>query len=224
MQSSPAVDERIGYRFSDERLLERALTHRSASRRHNERLEFLGDAVLNFLIADALYQHMPEAREGELTRWRANLVRRQTLATLARKLALGRHLKLGSGEIKTRGAERDSILADAFEAVIGAVYLDGGLEACRTMVLRLFAPHFFPAPGEKSVKDPKTRLQETVQSQNLPLPTYAVVRVEGAAHEQRFTVACQVNGVVEAVEGFGSSRRRAEQEAARKALALIAHE
>nr|MBS0019995.1 ribonuclease III [Gammaproteobacteria bacterium] len=223
MQPSPAVDDRIGYRFSDERLLERALTHRSASRRHNERLEFLGDAVLNFLIADALYQHMPEAREGELTRWRANLVRRQTLAALARKLALGRHLKLGSGEIKTRGAERDSILADAFEAVIGAVYLDGGLEACRTMVLRLFAPHFFPAPGEKSVKDPKTRLQEAVQSQNLPLPTYAVVRVEGAAHEQRFTVACQVRGMVEAVEGFGSSRRRAEQEAARKALALIAH-
>ncbi|MFZ0254639.1 MAG: ribonuclease III [Gammaproteobacteria bacterium] len=223
MQPSPAVNDRIGYRFSDDRLLERALTHRSASRKHNERLEFLGDAVLNFLIAEALYQHMPEAREGELTRWRASLVRRQTLATLARELALGRYLKLGSGEIKTRGAERDSILADAFEAVIGAVYLDGGLEACRAMVLQLFAPHFFPAPGEKSVKDPKTRLQEAVQSQNLPLPTYAVVHVEGAAHEQRFTVACQVSGVVEAVEGFGSSRRRAEQEAARKALALIEH-
>lgn len=223
MPFSPAASDRIGYRFSDERLLEQALTHRSASRRHNERLEFLGDAVLNFLVAEALYQRMPGAREGELTRWRANLVRRQTLATLARELALGRHLKLGRGAVKTRGAERDSILADAFEAVIGAVYLDGGLEACRAMVLRLFAPHFFPAPGEKSVKDPKTRLQETVQSQNLPLPTYAVLRVEGAAHEQRFTVACRVSGVMEAVQGCGSSRRRAEQDAASKALALIEH-
>ncbi len=181
----------------------------------------LGDAVLNFLVAEALYQQMPDACEGELTRWRANLVRRQTLATLARELQLGRHLRLGSGEIKTRGAERDSILADAFEAVIGAIYLDGGLAACRATVSRLFAPHFFPAPGEKSVKDPKTRLQEAVQSQNLPLPTYAVVSVEGAAHEQRFTVACEVSGVVEALRGCGSSRRRAEQDAARKVLAVL---
>lgn len=223
MPAASIISDPVGYRFSDERLLVQALTHRSASRKHNERLEFLGDAILNFLIAEALYQHMPEAKEGELTRWRANLVRRQTLATLARQLALGRYLKLGSGEIKTKGAERDSILADAFEAVIGAVYLDGGLEACRSVVLRLFAPHFFPVPGERSVKDPKTRLQEAVQSKNLPLPSYAVLRVEGAAHAQRFTVACQVSGVVEAVEGFGSSRRRAEQEAARKALALIEH-
>jgi ribonuclease-3 len=223
MPFSSATGDRIRYRFSDERLLDQALTHRSASRRHNERLEFLGDAVLNFLVAEALYQRMPGAREGELTRWRANLVRRQTLATLARGLALGRHLKLGGGEIKTRGAERDSILADAFEAVIGAVYLDGGLEACRAMVLQLFAPHFLPAPEEKSVKDPKTRLQEAVQSRNLPLPTYAVLRVEGAAHEQRFTVTCRVSGVVKAVQGFGSSRRRAEQDAASKTLALLEH-
>lgn len=217
------VSDRLGYRFNKARLLDQALTHRSASRKHNERLEFLGDAVLNFLVAEGLYQRMPDAHEGELTRWRANLVRRQTLATLARELDLGQYLRLGSGEIKTRGAERDSILADALEAVIGAIYLDGGLEACRATVLRLFSSHLFPAPGEESVKDAKTRLQEAVQSQNLPLPRYAVLRVEGAAHQQRFTVVCEVCGVVEAVQGRGSSRRRAEQDAARKALAVIEH-
>lgn len=217
------VSDRLGYRFNKARLLDQALTHRSASRKHNERLEFLGDAVLNFLVAEGLYQRMPDAHEGELTRWRANLVRRQTLATLARELDLGQYLRLGSGEIKTRGAERDSILANALEAVIGAIYLDGGLEACRATVLRLFSSHLFPAPGEESVKDAKTRLQEAVQSQNLPLPRYAVLRVEGAAHQQRFTVVCEVCGVVEAVQGRGSSRRRAEQDAARKALAVIEH-
>lgn len=224
MLSSASLSHRIGYRFNDQRLLEQALTHRSASRKHNERLEFLGDALLNFLVAEALYQRMPGAQEGELTRWRANLVRRQTLAALARERGLGPQLQLGSGEIKTGGAERDSILADALEAVVGAVYLDGGLEACRGVVSRLFASHLFPMAGEKSTKDPKTRLQEAVQSQNLPLPNYAVLRVEGAAHERRFTVACQVSGVLEAVQGHGSSRRRAEQDAARKALALIEHE
>lgn len=212
---------RIGHRFRDTQLLEQALTHRSASSRHNERLEFLGDAILNFLIAEALFQRVPNAREGVLTRSRASLVRRQSLAEIARELNLGQHLKLGLGEIKTRGRERESLLADALEALIGAVYLDGGLEVCRDMVLRLFAVQLAGTSREQNLKDPKTHLQEAVQARNLPLPEYTVLRVEGAAHQRRFTVTCQISGLAQPTEGFGSSRRRAEQEAARKAIALL---
>ncbi len=210
-----------GYRFSDQRLLERALTHRSASQDNNERLEFLGDAILNLLIAEALFQHFPVAREGELTRLRAALVRRETLAEVARDLGLGAFLRLGAGERKTGGRDRDSILADAFEAVVGAVYLDGDIQACRGCVLAVFGERLESIATLAAEKDPKTRLQEVLQARKLPLPAYAVTQVEGAAHEHSFTVECRISGVSEATVGLGSNRRGAEQEAARKALELI---
>lgn len=209
---------RLSYSFCDETLLERALTHRSAARDHNERLEFLGDAILGFLIAEVLLTHFPEASEGELTRLRAKLVRGPTLADVARKLGLGDYLKLGGGELKSGGRDRESILADAFEAVIGAMYLDGGIEACRQSVLTIFQAQFDRISRKESSKDPKTCLQEVLQARGLSLPEYTVLQMDGAAHAQHFTVECRIEGFPETTQGCGRSRRRAEQEAARKAL------
>jgi len=215
---------RIGHAFSDERLLERALTHRSATTAHNERLEFLGDAALNFIIAELLFRRFPEAREGSLTRLRAALVRRQTLAEVARELGLGDVLALGVGELKSGGRERESILANAVEAVIGAIYLDAGLDTCRERVETMFASRLERLRArEEARKDAKTRLQEFAQARRLPLPEYTVLHVEGSAHEHSFTVECRVAGVGEATIGRGSSRRGAEQDAARKALERIDH-
>lgn len=211
----------LGYRFNDRQLLEAALTHRSAAGANNERLEFLGDAVLSFVISSRLYGLFPRADEGKLSRLRASLVRRETLAELARRLDLGDHLRLGSGELKSGGQRRDSILADAFEAILGAVYLDSGIEAASDLLLRLFEEDLDDISPDAVLKDPKTRLQEYLQSRRRPLPSYEVVSVEGEAHAQTFRVLCEVTGLNEPVPGVGSSRRKAEQAAAEAALRTL---
>jgi ribonuclease-3 len=219
---SPAVTDFsriLGYGFSDPRLLGEALTHRSAAGRNNERLEFLGDAILNFVIAAELYRRYPQAREGELSRLRATLVKRDTLAGLARDLTLGEYLHLGSGELKSGGFRRDSILADTLEAVFGAVYLDSEMATCQHLILRLYHAQLTDLPTAAELKDPKTRLQEYLQAQQRGLPVYNVVAVTGEAHAQSFTVECSVDQM--RTVAVGSSRRRAEQEAARQALELL---
>ncbi len=218
MDPREQLTRRLGHRFRDPRLLEAALTHRSARGRHNERLEFLGDGVLDLVIADALYHRLPQADEGQLSRLRANLVNRDALAALARGLELGEALRLGSGELKSGGKRRDSILADAVEALIGAVYLDAGYEAARDFVMRLYGPLLEEVDLKQAEKDPKTRLQEYLQGRGLALPQYRVLEITGAAHEQHFRVACRVDALDLECEGEGSSRRRAEQAAAAEAL------
>lgn len=212
---------RIGYAFSDTELLEQALSHRSAGGRSNERLEFLGDAILDFLVAENLFRRFPRAEEGELTRFRARLVRRETLADIARELGIGQLLRLGGGELKSGGRTRDSILADALEAVLGAIYLDGGLEPCRTVVDVLLGHRVAKLSEVDADKDAKTRLQEFLQSRKQALPVYVVVATEGPAHHRRFTVECRLEQDERTVTGHGSSRRRAEQAAARAALELL---
>lgn len=206
--------QRLGYGFRDPDLLEQALTHRSAHRKHNERLEFLGDAVLGFLIGEQLYQKFPEASEGQMTRLRASLVKGETLSKIALELELGDILNLGSGELKSGGFRRASILADALEAVIGAIYLDGGLEVTRERILALYQSRLSELSLNKVRKDPKTRLQELLQGRKLALPVYEVVAVEGESHNQHFSVTCQVPDTDYSARGEGRSRRAAEQMAA----------
>ena len=213
--------EGLNIRFGNEELLERSLTHRSAGRDNNERLEFLGDAVLNFVVAEALYGRIPHATEGVLTRVRAELVRRSTLAGFARVLDLGSALNLGVGERKSGGRNRESILCDAFEALVGAYYLDAGLEACRSWLEELLAERMETALNARCAKDPKTELQEFLQARGLPLPAYTVSEVSGAAHEQLFTVACEAVGLARPAAGTGTSRRDAEQAAARQTLEVL---
>lgn len=215
------LQNRLGYAFNDPGLLDQALTHRSCGARNNERLEFLGDAILDFIVAELLFQGEPDAHEGRLTRLRAHLVRRETLAAIARELGLGEVLRLGPGELKSGGRSRDSILADAFEAVVGAIYLDAGMSPCRQVLERLFRERFARAAQEMGLKDAKTRLQEVLQGRGRALPEYTVVNLEGAPHDQSFTVACQVDGIPTPVTGFGASRRKAEQDAASKALEAL---
>jgi len=216
-----ALTKQLGYNFHDAQLLARALTHRSRSSQNYERLEFLGDSILSFVIADALYDRFPHLSEGELTRLRATLVRRETLAGLARSLDLGNVLDLGGGELKSGGFDRDSILADALEAIFGAVYKDGGQQAARDVVLRLFQPILERIDPGAILKDPKTRLQEFLQKRGQPTPDYEVVAVSGDPHQQYFVVECRVAGLVEAVRGEGSSRRYAEQAAAARVCELL---
>jgi ribonuclease-3 len=213
--------DKLGYRFVADDLLDDALTHRSAGRDNNERLEFLGDAVLGLVIAAELYLRNPEPREGVLTRWRATLVKKQTLAEIAREISLGDYLVLGSGELKSGGRRRDSILADTLEALIGAIYLDSGLQAARTVIHTLYGARLAELPELADLKDPKTRLQEYLQGRGLALPNYTVVDTQGKAHEQLITVQCEVEGVSEALCATDSSRRRAEQAAASLALAKL---
>nr|VFK37364.1 MAG: RNAse III [Candidatus Kentron sp. TC] len=212
----------IDYTFSDMGLLELALTHRSASSEHNERLEFLGDAILGFVIADLLYARLPDSSEGDLTRLRAKLVRRQTLAEVARRLKLGRHIILGGGEVKSGGDDRESTLANAVEAIIGAVYLDGGLDACRHSILHIFGSRIEMISGENIDKDAKTKLQELLQGMRLPLPEYRIIETAGADHRHWFTVECKAAIIPNAIRGGGRSRRVAEQKAAHKVLECLA--
>jgi len=216
-----AFSRRLGHTFRDPALLELAMTHRSAGGQNNERLEFLGDSIVNFVIAEALFRRFPDAREGQLSRLRARLVKGQTLAELAREMGFGEHLLLGSGEMKSGGHRRESILADAVEAVIGAIYLDAGMEAVRGRVLAWYAARLESTSLQDTQKDPKTRLQEFLQSRQSPLPRYEVVNVEGEAHAQTFTVDCHVEVLDRHTTGVGASRRHAEQQAAEKALALL---
>ncbi len=208
------LQRRLGYRFSDPRRLLHALTHRSAGPDHNERLEFLGDAILGFEVADWLFRHEESADEGQLSRMRAHLVKRETLAEVARELQIGDILRLGPGELRSGGQNRDSILADAVEAIIAAVYLDGGIEAARALVRRLLEERLATAGQQLQQKDAKTRLQEHLQARRLPLPRYEVERIDGDQHRQQFTVSCQVEGLDTRSQGQGSSRRKAEQAAA----------
>lgn len=212
----------LNYEFTDPELLRQALTHRSAGGWHNERLEFLGDAVLGVVIAGALYDAKPEAREGVLSRYRALLVRRETLAQVARELGIGEQLAMGSGELRSGGHQRKSILADALEALIGAIFLDGGFEAAATVVSRLYRQRLASLPPEAELIDAKTALQELLQARGLPPPRYRLLDTAGPDHAQRFTAACEVVGLDFETRGTGSSRRRAEQAAAALALAQLA--
>jgi ribonuclease III len=208
------VREQLGYEVRDVALFSAALTHRSAARAHNERLEFLGDAVLNLSIAEHLYRTNPQADEGDLSRLRAWLVSAPPLAESAAQIGLGEVLRLGSGELKTGGFRRESILADALEALFGAVYLDAGLAEAQRVIFTLFAQRMAHMPDTDALKDSKTRLQEHVQARGLPLPAYEVVRTEGEIHAQTFWVRCEVSTLGLSATGQGLSRRRAEQEAA----------
>jgi len=216
-----AGGEFAGHVFADPGLLEQALTHRSAGAPHNERLEFLGDAVLGLVVAEALYARWPKADEGSLTRARAELVRESALAAVARRLEVGERLVLGPGEMKSGGHRRDSILSDALEAVIGAIYLDAGFEACRRVVLSLFDDAVSAVPASKVGKDAKTRLQEWLQARQKPLPQYELQAEAGEEHARVFVVRCALSDPEASAEGEGGSRRAAEQAAAAGVLELL---
>jgi ribonuclease-3 len=218
---SRKVGERIGYSFQQPDLLQTALTHRSFGSPNNERLEFLGDAVLSVVVSEALFRKFPDTDEGSMSRLRASLVNGETLAIIARRLQLGDFLRLGPGELKSGGFRRDSILAGALEAVLGAVYLEGGFEAARRSILAVFEDELQKVSLAGLAKDPKTQLQEYLQARRQPLPDYRVTAVEGRDHEQRFHVECQVVGLDAPVKGEGGSRRKAEQDAAAKALRVL---
>ncbi|MEO7243089.1 MAG: ribonuclease III [Variovorax sp.] len=214
LQALQALEGRLGHRFSDPRLLPLALTHRSFSAEHNERLEFLGDSVLNLAVSHLLYQRLPLASEGELSRVRANLVKQDTLHRLAGELNLAQSLRLGEGESKSGGASRPSMLADALEAVVGAVFLDGGHDAADALVRRLYASVDISPRMDAAAKDPKTELQEWLQAEKRKLPVYRVADTIGVAHRQTFEVECVVADLGLAERGIGPSRRSGEQAAA----------
>ena len=214
--------DRIGHGFADPSLLAQALTHRSAGTPHNERLEFLGDGVVNLVAAEALFQRWPKADEGVLTRARAELVREASLAAIARRLELGERLTLGPGELKSGGFRRDSILADALEAVVAAIYLDAGYEACRGVVLPWFEESLAALPEGRPEKDAKTRLQEWLQARQRPLPVYELVSESGEEHAKLFLARCTLTEPDLSAQGQGSSRRLAEQAAAAAALEALA--
>lgn len=215
------MTDRLGHRFEKPELLQQALRHRSAGSPHNERLEFLGDALVNLVIAEALYQRWPKADEGTLTRARASLVRESSLAELARRLELGERLELGPGEMKSGGHRRDSILADAVEAIIGAIHLDAGFEACREVVLGWFEPGLAQLPTGKAEKDPKTRLQEWLQGRQLPRPNYRLLETTGDDHARVFHVACETAEPPLQEKAEANSLRAAEQLAAERILATL---
>lgn len=217
----PALQQRLGYAFANPKLLVQALTHRSFSSDHNERIEFLGDSVLNLAVAGLLYERLGELPEGDLSRARANLVKQETLHQIAVSLGLPELLRLGEGEAKSGGQKRPSILADALEAVIGAVYLDAGFEVASTLVRRLFKDVEINAQMQAIGKDPKTELQEWLQGRKLSLPIYRIVGTEGAAHKQTFDVECEIVEYRRAERGTGNSRRAGEQAAALAMLAFI---
>ena len=215
------LQRRLGHRFANTALLTQALTHRSFSAAHNERLEFLGDSVLNLVVADLLFERLQSLPEGDLSRVRANLVRQETLHQLAEGLELSDVLSLGEGESRSGGARRPSILADALEAVIGAVYLDAGFDAARALVRRLFADVEIKPEMQAAAKDPKTELQEWLQGRRMQLPIYRVVGTLGAAHKQTFDVECEVAELSATERGIGASRRAAEQAAAAAMLMAL---
>lgn len=213
----------LNYQFKQPQLLELALTHRSAKSNHNERLEFLGDSLLSVVISDALYHQFPKEQEGDLSRMRSTLVRGQTLAEIARDFGMGDYLRLGLGELKSGGFRRDSILADTMEAIIGAVYLDSDIEQCREVVLSWYKERLEQIKPGVGQKDPKTQLQEYLQGRGKPLPVYTVADIKGQAHNQEFTVRCQIQGH-EDLQAKGTSRRKAEQKAASMMLQLLTSE
>lgn len=223
VKNSKTLCKKLGYEFHNQALLDAALTHRSIRGNNNERLEFLGDSIVNFIIAATLYQQFPSAKEGDLSRLRANLVKGDTLAEVAQEFDLGSYLRLGAGELKSGGSRRKSILADALEAVIAAIYLDSGMAVCQEKVLRWYETRLQEISRTSGAKDPKTRLQEYLQARKISLPDYAVVSIQGEAHQQLFTVGCRIDKFSHVTQGSGSSRRSAEQEAAQKYLEFLDH-
>lgn len=217
----PTLTSILGYQFQDESLLSRALTHSSASAQSYERLEFLGDAILGAIVADMLYRQYPAEKEGRLSRMRASIVNQDSLAKIALKSGLNEHVVLGESEIRAGGRDRQSILADVVEAVIGALYLDGGLAACQQFVHRWFKHLIETISIQPNIKDPKSTLQEWAQAKHLPLPIYQVLNISGKAHQQTFEVSCQVDSLEHQTTGKASSRRKAEQQAAKAYLELL---
>jgi ribonuclease-3 len=215
------LSQRIDYTFRDTSLIELALTHRSCGGKNNERLEFLGDSIVNLVIAEALFLKFAEAKEGKLSRLRARMVKGVTLAELARDFGLGDFLHLGSGEMKSGGHRRESILADTVEAIIGAIYLDSDMATVKNKILQWYDSRLGNLSIDDPLKDPKTRLQEYLQAKQLPLPKYDVLSIEGSAHEQLFKVSCKVTYLENSIVGQGCSRRIAEQEAVAQALKLL---
>lgn len=218
------LEKTLQYRFENAALFQQALTHRSATRCNNERLEFLGDAVLDFVISEAVYALSPDAPEGDLTRLRASLVKDETLAELALDLQLGEHLIFGSGEQKTGAHRRESILADALEAIFGAVFLDRGFPAAKAMIERVYAQRLRTLPDVADLRDAKTQLQEWLQACKMVLPVYEVVALSGKAHQQKISVSCTVHDKSAVTHGESTTRRKAEQKAARKMIELITGE
>ena len=216
------LEQKLGYKFTNTSLLEQALTHRSFGAGHNERLEFLGDSILNCCIANLIFAQFPSMPEGELSRLRANLVNQSVLAEISADLELGTMLRLGEGELKTGGAQRPSILGDALEAILGAVFLDANFGAALAVVRLLFATRIGTIRNAKPLKDAKTGLQEWLQGRHLPLPAYTVKRIDGESHRQTFHVECELVSFGIRCEGVGASRRVAEQEAAASALTAVA--
>lgn len=221
MSRTARLEERLGHPFRQRELLEQALTHRSFGAPHNERLEFLGDGVLGCVVAEALLARFPRLSEGELSRMRASLVRKEALAAAAAGLGLAGHLRMGPGEGASGGARRPSILADALEALFGAVFLDGGYASARAAVLATLGDALAAADEHTTAKDPKTRLQEVLQARRHGLPSYQVVATHGAAHEQVFEVECSIEGLDLQARGSGASRRAAEQQAAEALLSRL---
>jgi len=221
MTSTANLETALDYQFQDASLLERALTHRSHSGRHNERLEFLGDSVLNFVVAAMLFKRFTKIDEGDLSRLRANLVKQSSLADIAQKLMLSQYLRLGEGELKSGGFRRPSILADTLEAIFGAIFLDAGFEAAQKVIVRLYMPILQSVDPKTLGKDPKTLLQELLQGLKLDLPTYTVIATHGAAHSQMFDVECAIPKLEIKVSAGGASRRAAEQLAATQAIAAV---
>ncbi|WWO96866.1 MAG: ribonuclease III [Candidatus Dasytiphilus stammeri] len=215
------LQEKLGYNFKNSFLLQQALTHRSSHSNHNERLEFLGDSILNYVIANALYHRFPRENEGEMSRMRATLVRERTLSEIARDFNIGPYLYLGAGELKSGGKKRDSILADTIEAIIGGVYLDSNISIVESVILQWFQLRLKTITPGKKQKDPKTKLQEWLQSQHLPLPKYCLMKIKGEAHDQIFTMSCKVQTIIPVGMGMGSSRRKAEQMAAEQILMYL---
>lgn len=220
-KNSKVLCGQLGYEFSQPKLLQRALTHRSYAPEHNERLEFLGDSILGCVIAKHLYSEFPQLSEGELSRLRSNLVREETLVTLAQSINLGSYLLLGEGERKSGGCSRPSILADGVEALFGAVFLDADFAAAEKVVLNLYVPYLANVDVDTLGKDGKTLLQEYLQSKRLPLPLYTVVTIQGEAHSQQFHVECAIPSLKMTTQGAGNSRRNAEQQAALAAYQKI---
>jgi ribonuclease-3 len=215
------LERQLGYVFKDISLLNRALAHRSFGKENNERLEFLGDSILNFLVAENLYKRFENAVEGVLSRLRAEVVKGETLAKVAVRLDIGPHLLLGTGEMRSGGEHRTSILADSVEAILAAIYLDAGIAACRERVYEWFEKELAEVSPDKIVKDPKSTLQEYLQGRQQPLPEYKLVATSGKEHEQIFKVECKVSLLEEPVIGESTSRRRAEQQAAANTLAEL---
>lgn len=220
-QQLQTLSQSLGVKFKDPKGLELAMTHRSFSRVNNERLEFLGDAILSYVVSAWLYKHTPKKAEGELTRLRATLVRKETLAEIAREFDLSKYVVLGVGERKSGGYQRDSILADALEAIIGALFLDSGIEVCEKTLLSWFKERLQEASKNVGKKDPKTVLQEYLQARKQSLPVYEVLDETGQAHDLTFNVACKVKALEKPIVASGKSRRKAEQSSAEKALLIL---